>query len=172
MRQEVSPSFLPYPCACMKATVLDYQTHNIEYSIHRVMTIPSLQQAAVKTGEGPSARCEVQTIDVHMPGPGQILCKINYSGLCGADKSLLYDEWVPMGLMPKRDYHGILGHEGVGTVAAVADDVKGLWKEGDRIGVKWVSSICRTCEFCTNGLDELQCPEQLNSGFSTPGRAF
>lgn len=32
-----------------------------------------------------------------------------------------------------------------------------------------VASVCRNCEFCTNGTDELHCPSQKNSGFSVPG---
>ena len=64
---------------------------------------------------------------------------------------------------------GISGHEGAGVVVAVADDVKELWKEGDRVGIKWVTSVCGRCEFCTNGTNELQCPKQLNSGFTVPG---
>ena len=59
---------------------------------------------------------------------------------------------------------GIAGHEGAGEVVAVHPDVQDIWKEGDRAGVKWVVSVCRNCEFCTNGTDELQCPKQLNSG--------
>ena len=51
--------------------------------------------------------------------------------------------------------NGIAGHEGAGTVAAVHDDVADIWKVGDRAGVKWVASVCRNCEFCTNGTDEL-----------------
>jgi propanol-preferring alcohol dehydrogenase len=35
--------------------------------------------------------------------------------------------------------------------------------------VKWVVSTCKQCEFCLNGTDELHCPKQLNSGFSTAG---
>ena len=65
--------------------------------------------------------------------------------------------------------NGIAGHEGAGIVAAVHPDVADIWKVGDRAGVKWVVSVCRNCEFCTNGTDELHCPKQLNSGFSAPG---
>jgi alcohol dehydrogenase, propanol-preferring len=43
------------------------------------------------------------------------------------------------------------------------------WKVGDRAGIKWVWSTCGTCEFCTNGVDELHCPNQRNSGFSAAG---
>lgn len=131
------------------------------------MGIPAQQKAAVK---GDTHKCEVKTVDVPQPGPGQILCKINYSGLCGTDKSYLYDEYASMGVKMQETAHGISGHEGAGILVKIGPDVGDLWKEGDRVGVKWVRSICGKCEFCTNGADEMQCPEQLNSGFTIPGK--
>ena len=131
------------------------------------MSLPTSQRAAVKQGSGKSATAPVKEIPIPQPAPGQILVKINWSGLCGSDKSLIYDEWLSQGIKMKD--HGIAGHEGAGEVVAVHDDVKDLWKIGDRAGVKWVASVCRKCEFCTNGTDELQCPKQLNSGFSIAG---
>jgi len=133
------------------------------------MGLPATQKAAVKVGEGESSKVEVREIEVPKIGPGQILVKINYSGLCASDKSLLHDEWAAGGLKMLPVTQGIAGHEGAGIVVAVADDVKDLWKEGDRAGIKWIASVCRKCEFCTNGHDECHCPKQLNSGFSTPG---
>jgi propanol-preferring alcohol dehydrogenase len=47
--------------------------------------------------------------------------------------------------------------------------VQDLWQVGDRAGIKWIASVCRRCEFCTNGVDECHCPKQLNSGFSIAG---
>ena len=133
------------------------------------MPLPTHQKAAVKKGEGHSAKCEVTDIPVQPPGPGQLLCKINYSGICGTDKGFLYDEYLIPGARMHESAMGIVGHEGAGVVVAVADDVKELWKEGDRVGIKWVTSVCGKCEFCTNGLNELQCPKQLNAGFTVPG---
>ncbi|CAD0082996.1 unnamed protein product [Aureobasidium vineae] len=133
------------------------------------MGLPTSQKAAVKQGEGKSSTAPVQDVPVNEPGPGQILVKINWTGLCGSDKSLIYDEWATQGLKMTPDTHGIAGHEGAGEVVAVHDDVKDLWSVGDRAGVKWVASVCRKCEFCTNGTDELQCSKQLNSGFSIQG---
>lgn len=133
------------------------------------MGLPSTQKAAVKVGEGESAKVEIREIPVPSPGPGQILVRINYSGLCASDKSLLHDEWAAGGLAMLPETQGIAGHEGAGVVAAVADDVKDLWKEGDRAGVKWIASVCGKCEFCTNGRDECHCPSQKNSGFSVAG---
>ncbi len=133
------------------------------------MGIPTTQQAAVKQGKGDSSTAPVQEVPVDQPGPGQILIKINWSGLCASDKSLLHDEWAPMGFTMLDASKGIAGHEGAGEVVAVADDVKDLWSVGDRAGIKWVVSTCRKCEFCTNGKGELHCQKQINSGYSIPG---
>lgn len=133
------------------------------------MAIPSSQKAAVKKGEGAASTAPVQDVNVPPVGPSEILVKVNWSGFCASDKSLLHDEWASSGLKMMDRTLGIAGHEGAGEVVAVGDDVKNLWKVGDRAGVKWVVSTCRECEFCTNGTDELQCPKQLNSGFSWPG---
>lgn len=40
--------------------------------------IPKRQRAAVKVGNGSDAKAPVQEIDVQMPGPEQILVKINW----------------------------------------------------------------------------------------------
>lgn len=134
------------------------------------MGLPQEQKAAIKQGSGADATATVQSIPVpQSPGPGQILVRINWTGLCASDKSLLHDEWAGFGLKMQGATQGIAGHEGAGTVVAVHPDVQHLWAEGDRAGVKWVTSVCKSCEFCTNGIDELHCPKQLNSGFTTAG---
>lgn len=131
------------------------------------MELPKTQRAAVKQGSGEASTTTIKEIPVPQPGPNQILVKINYSGLCASDKSLLRDEWSVISMTPESG--GISGHEGAGVVAAVGSNVQDLWKIGDRAGIKWIASICRRCEFCTNGSDECHCPKQLNSGFTTPG---
>ena len=73
---------------------------------------------------------------------------------CGTDRPFIFNEFKM-----KETAKGISGHEGAGTVVAVAQDVKDLWKEGDRVGVKWVTSICQRCEFCTNGARRTTLPE-------------
>lgn len=133
------------------------------------MGLPSTQKAAVKKGSGDTATVEVKSLDVPTPAPDQILVKINYSGLCASDKSLLHDEWGASGVAMQPQTQGIAGHEGAGTVVAVGSAVTDLWKEGDRAGIKWIASVCGKCEFCTNGVDECHCPKQLNSGFSIAG---
>lgn len=46
--------------------------------------IPNKQRAAVRKGTGESATAPVEQVDVQMPGPGQILVKINWTGLCAS----------------------------------------------------------------------------------------
>lgn len=61
--------------------------------------LPGEQRAAVREGTGEEATAPVKNIPVPQePGPGQILVKINWSGLCASDKSLLHDEWKWMGV--------------------------------------------------------------------------
>lgn len=131
--------------------------------------VPKEQRASVKQGSGHDATAPVQKVAVPEPGPGQILVKINWTGLCASDKSLIHDEWADFGIKMQDQTNGIAGHEGAGIVVAVHDDVADIWKKGDRAGVKWVVSTCRICEYCTNGTDELHCEKQINSGFTMPG---
>ncbi|KAM5356876.1 hypothetical protein ACJ41O_003522 [Fusarium nematophilum] len=133
------------------------------------LDIPSQQRAAIRQGVGPQSTTSIKSIPVPQPGPGQILVKVNWSGLCGSDKSLLHNEWKDFGLSMMDVTEGIAGHEGAGPVVAVGAGMENRWKVGDRAGVKWIASTCGECEFCLNGVDEVHCPKQTNSGFSTPG---
>ena len=44
----------------------------------------------------------------------------------------------------------ILGHEGVGIVTKIADDVTSL-KIGDRVSIAWMFQSCGRCEYCVTG---------------------
>lgn len=131
--------------------------------------IPSRQRAAVRQGHGSGAKAPIQSIPVRSPGPGQILVKINWTGLCGSDKSLIRDEWRDFGISMKDVTNGVAGHEGAGVVVAVGEGMEKRWKIGDRAGVKWIASTCGECDFCRVGSDEVHCPDQTNSGFSVAG---
>lgn len=134
-----------------------------------VADIPNQQRAAVRQGEGEVASTAIENVEVLQPGFGEILVKINWTGLCGSDKSLLHDEWKDFGVTMMPQSKGIAGHEGAGVVVAVGEGMNGRWKVGDRAGVKWIARTCGECEFCLNGVDEVHCIKQTNSGFSTPG---
>lgn len=130
--------------------------------------IPETQSAAIKQGSGDSATTKMTTIPVPKPGPGQILVKINYTGLCASDKSLIHDEWAGFGVAMQPITQGIAGHEGAGIVVALGPDVHG-WREGDRAGIKWIAQVCGTCAMCREPGGETLCMNQINSGFTIAG---
>ncbi|PYH42334.1 zinc-dependent alcohol dehydrogenase [Aspergillus saccharolyticus JOP 1030-1] len=137
--------------------------------ITRTSPIPKQQRAVVRSGSGSTATTTIQTIDVDLPGPGQILVRITWTGLCGSDKALLHDEWAGFGVAMTPQAKGVAGHEGVGVVVAVGEGMENRWNIGDRAGIKWIAKTCGECEFCLSGVDEVNCIRQVNSGFTAPG---
>lgn len=63
----------------------------------------------------------------------------------------------------------ILGHEGVGRIAAVGSNVLSLdptVEIGQRVGVAWTRDICGVCKYCADlsNEGETRCAEALHSG--------
>ncbi|PSN73623.1 GroES-like protein [Corynespora cassiicola Philippines] len=135
--------------------------------------IPTTQQAAVLQDSNGDTKIVLTNIPVPTLKPGQILVQITWSGLCHSDIAVMknYLLETPFKQMLLTTGNGIAGHEGVGRVVAMAEDIasENLWAMGDRVGIKWVSSTCGKCEFCMNGRDEVHCPEQQNPGVTEPG---
>ncbi|KAJ9316705.1 hypothetical protein DTO271D3_2838 [Paecilomyces variotii] len=129
------------------------------------MDIPKTQKALITDPPGPNTKSVVKEIPVPTPGEGEILVKLNCTGLCHSDMHLMRNDWGDRGLSMMTK---IAGHEGAGVVVAIGPNVT-RFKVGDRAGIKWVADVCGECEMCTNGTDELQCPKQLNSGFTAAG---
>ena len=46
------------------------------------------------------------------------------------------------------------GHEGVGRVLSVGEDVKGDIKPGSFVGIRFISRVCRRCEYCQAGKEQ------------------
>lgn len=86
------------------------------------MSLPATQKAAVKVGHGDASRTEIKEIPVPEISPDQILVKINYSGFCATDKSLLLDEFEATGIVQQPCTQGVAGHEGAGTVVSVGSN--------------------------------------------------
>jgi propanol-preferring alcohol dehydrogenase len=96
-----------------------------------------------------------------VPGQNEILIKVNTCGVCHTE----LDEIE--GRTPPPFFPVIPGHQVVGRVEGVGKEVT-QFKVGDRAGVAWIFSSCGTCEYCTNGLDNL-CPEFLATGRDANG---
>ncbi len=117
-------------------------------------------RAAVVTELG--APLDVQDVDVPVPGFGEVLVKLDTSGVCHTDLHAAQGDWP---VKPRPPF--IPGHEGCGTVVALGDGVTDL-KVGDKVGNAWLWSACGSCEFCRTGWETL-CERQQNGGYSVNG---
>jgi alcohol dehydrogenase, propanol-preferring len=99
---------------------------------------------------------------VPAPGPGQVLVRLEASGLCHTDIHAAHGDW-PIKPVPPF----VPGHEGVGRIKAVGEGVSSR-RVGDRVAVPWLHVACGTCEFCVSGWETL-CLEQKNTGYSVDG---
>ncbi len=80
-------------------------------------------------------------------GPNDVQFDIAYCGVCHSDLHQIRNEWFP-GIFPM-----VPGHEIVGTVVKVGDQVK-KFKVGDLAAVGCLVDSCRDCENCKQGLEQ------------------
>ena len=83
-------------------------------------------------------------IPVPLPGPGQVLIRIDACAVCRTDLHVVYGE------LPNPKSPLIPGHEIVGRVEALGPDVD-RFRPGDRVGVPWLGWTCGECEYCRSG---------------------
>src|SRR5688572_22214383 len=84
----------------------------------------------------------IEEVPVPTPGRGQVLIRVESSGVCHTDLHAADGDWP---VKPAPPF--IPGHEGAGRVSAIGPDVFDL-AVGDRVGVPWLHSTCRACEYC------------------------
>ena len=118
-----------------------------------------MKAAVVREFGKPLDICEVERPSLTDSG---IIVKIAASGVCHTDLHAAQGDWP---VKPSPPF--IPGHEGVGTVAEVGRNVKGV-KEGDRVGIPWLHTACGHCRHCMGGWETL-CTEQQNTGYSVNG---
>jgi 2-desacetyl-2-hydroxyethyl bacteriochlorophyllide A dehydrogenase len=104
--------------------------------------VPERMPAAVLRGPG---RIEVEEVDVPAVGADDVLVAVELCGVCGSDLHMALDGWGEPGSW--------LGHEWVGTVAAVGDAVD-RWSPGDLV-VGGPSGRCGQCPMCRAGRPSL-----------------
>jgi S-(hydroxymethyl)mycothiol dehydrogenase len=89
-----------------------------------------------------TGRLEVVELQVDEPGPGEVLVRLEATGVCHTDLHVLTTGWghrLPV----------LLGHEGAGVVEAAGEDVETV-APGDRVVLGW-RSPCGTCAWCERG---------------------
>ena len=85
----------------------------------------------------------VEELDLSEPGNGEVMVRMEASGVCHSDWHIIKGEWShhPLPI--------VLGHEGAGIVEAVGPGVTNV-KAGDHVILSWRAS-CGLCEACQKG---------------------
>ncbi len=103
-------------------------------------------------------------LETPVAGPGQLLVRVLVCGVCRTDLHVLDGE------LSQSEYPIVPGHQVVGIIEAMGEQVSGF-SLGQRIGIPWLGSSCRCCDFCRAGMENL-CPDarytgcQINGGFA------
>ncbi len=100
-----------------------------------------IQAYATKVAGGPLQPFEYD------PGPlaaEQVEVAVEHCGVCHSDLSMIDAEWG------RSTFPLVPGHEIVGTIVAMGEQVKGL-KVGQRVGLGWFASSCTHCRPCLSG---------------------
>ena len=89
----------------------------------------------------------LEEIAVDAPGPGEVLVRIEATGVCHSDLHVIEEHgW-------HHPFPVLLGHEGAGTVVAVGEG-DGPWvhmcRPGDRVVLGW-KTACGRCAQCLRG---------------------
>jgi propanol-preferring alcohol dehydrogenase len=109
-----------------------------------------------------TAPLQIEEVAVPEPGPGQVLVRMETSGLCHTDIHAAHGDWPVRPTPPFTP-----GHEGVGIVEALGDGVTQR-QLGDRVAIAWLGHACGECRYCISGWETL-CEQQQNSGYSVNG---
>lgn len=109
-----------------------------------------------------NAPLQVKDVPVPEPGPGQVLVRIETSGLCHTDIHAAHGDWP---VKPTPPF--VPGHEGVGHIEKLGPDVT-TRAIGQRVAIAWLGSACGECRYCISGWETL-CEKQENSGYSVNG---
>ncbi len=85
----------------------------------------------------------VEDVPIPVPGPGEVLVKVAFCGICHSDLSLIN------GTFPAQLPVVTQGHEASGTIAELGPGVTG-WAKGDRVVVA-AGRPCLECVNCRRG---------------------
>jgi len=122
-------------------------------------SIPKTQTAGWIQDPGPDCVLQIRNdVQVQTPSTGELLVKLEYSGICHSDCH---------NLVSPGKYTEVPGHEGVGTVVSLGQGVSEDLL-GRRVGIKWLWNACKECSSCKQG-KENHCAKQKNTGRSVWG---
>jgi propanol-preferring alcohol dehydrogenase len=109
-----------------------------------------------------TAPLQMQDLPTPQPGPGEVLVRVEATGLCHTDIHAAHGDW-PVKPMPPF----VPGHEGIGWIEQLGSGVV-TRAVGDRVAIAWLAYACGECRYCVSGRETL-CESQQNAGYSING---
>jgi propanol-preferring alcohol dehydrogenase len=109
----------------------------------------------------PGQQLVQQHLSDPIPAPGQLRIRVSACAVCRTDLHVIDGE------LPNPKLPLIPGHEIVGTVESLGEDVTGF-NIGDRVGVPWLGWTCGECQFCRSGRENL-CSRARFTGYTSDG---
>lgn len=110
----------------------------------------------------PRQPLRVSRIPVPRPGPGELLLKLETSGICHTDLHVAEGAGFPSGAPQPLT----LGHEGIGRVVEAGPGTTTAL--GTRLGAPWLHDSCEQCRSCLTGW-ESYCPTHRAHGYTVNG---
>ena len=123
------------------------------------MSVPATMRAMVL--DSPGEPLHLREVPLPIPGPTQLLLQVHACGVCRTDLHIADGELSS----PKLPL--ILGHEIVGTVSTVGNQVT-RFQFGDLVGVPWLGHTCGRCHYCLKGRENL-CDHPKFTGYTLDG---
>lgn len=112
--------------------------------------------------ETPGKPLRVANLPIPTPNPQQVLIRVRACGICRTDLHIVDGELTQakLPLVP--------GHQIVGIIEAVGEEVVPQFKVGDRVGVPWLGYTCDHCRYCLSGKENL-CDYAQFTGYQIDG---
>lgn len=92
----------------------------------------------------PGGQLEPYEYDPGELGADEVEVDVQYCGICHSDLSVIDSEWG------KMNYPVVAGHEAVGTISMLGQNVKHL-ELGQTVGLGWQCGYCDACSSCGSG---------------------
>ena len=102
----------------------------------------------------------VEDRELPVPGPGEVLIRVAYAGICGSDLHMYRGVFIVPGQF-------VSGHEFSGTVAQLGEGVSGF-EPGEQVTVEHTYCTCGSCRVCLRG-DYQLCSSRESIGFDHDG---
>lgn len=110
---------------------------------------------------GPRQPLVLREVPVPEPAAREILVRVLACAVCRTDLHVLDGE------LPHPKLPLVLGHEIVGSIARLGEEVRGF-KVGDRVGIPWLGWTCGECRFCRSERENL-CENAQFTGYTRDG---